>query len=254
VSDDELVYGQHAVAGLLDTDPGRVREVWLQRGRENRLADRLRRRYVDGSVPVHVLPRSRLDALFGDVRHQGVAVRAAAVPATDLRRIIAGLHPDSVLVLLDGVQDPRNLGAVLRTADAAGAMAVVYPRSRGVGLTPAARKTASGAAESVPVVEVANLSQAMARLAAAGVRLVGAAGDAARSLFDVDLSGPLGLVLGAEGSGLRRLTREHCDLLVRLPMAGRVSSLNVAVAAGVCLYEALRQRERRRGVVDQLGE
>jgi 23S rRNA (guanosine2251-2'-O)-methyltransferase len=247
---DELVYGQHAVAGLLDSAPARIREVWLQRGRDNHLSERLKRRYADGSVPVHVLPRPRLDALLGDARHQGVAVRASAAPAPDLRRIVAGLGTDGVLVLLDGVQDPRNLGAVLRTADAAGAAAVVYPRSRGVGLTAAARKTASGAAESVPLVEVANLSRAMARLAEAGVRLVGAAGDAAGSLFEADLSGPLALVLGAEGSGLRRLTRERCDLLVRLPMAGRVSSLNVAVAAGVCLYEALRQREQRRGAFD----
>ena len=242
MSGDELVYGQHAVAGLLDVDPGRVREVWLQRGRENRLAERLQRRFSGGGVPVHLLPRARLDALLGDVRHQGVAVRVAPAPEVDLRAVIAGLRADTMLVLLDGVQDPRNLGAVLRTADAAGAAAVIYPRSRGTGLTAAARKTASGAAERVPAIAVSNLSQAMGRLADAGVRLLGTAADAGLSLYDADLRGPLGLVLGAEDAGLRRLTRERCEQLVHLPMAGGVSSLNVAVAAGVCLYEVVRRR------------
>ncbi len=240
--DDEIIYGQHAVSSLLDTAPERVLEVWLQRGRDNRLSERLRRRFGDGSVPLHLLPRHRLDDLLGDARHQGVAVRARRAEAVDLRAVVAGVGPDTLLVLLDGVQDPRNLGAVLRTADAAGAAAVIYPRSRGVGVTAAARKTASGAAESVPAVAVANLARAMGELAAAGVRLVGTASEAPASLFETDLTGPLGLVLGSEDGGLRHLTRVHCDALMSLPMRGRVASLNVSVAAGVCLYEALRQR------------
>jgi len=244
--DDTIIYGQHAVASLLDTAPQRVLEVWLQDGRDNRLSRRLHARYASGAIPLHVLPRVRLDALLGGVRHQGVAVRAARGEAVDLDRLLAGVGTHTLLVLLDGVQDPRNLGAVLRSADGAGAGAVIVPRSRGVALTPAARKTASGAADSVPVVEVANLARAMSALAAAGVRLLGTAGDAARSVFETDLTGPLALVLGAEDAGLRRLTRARCDALMQIPMHGRVASLNVAVAAGVCLYEALRQRTRVR--------
>lgn len=240
--DDTIIYGQHAVASLLDTAPQRVLEVWLQDGRENRLSLRLRARYASGSIPLHVLARDRLDALLGGVRHQGVAVRAAPGEVVDLERVLAGVGPGTLLVLLDGVQDPRNLGAVLRSADGAGASAVIVPRSRGVSLTPAARKTASGAADNVPVVEVANLARAMTALAEAGVRLVGTSDDAARSVFETDLTGPVAVVLGAEDAGLRRLTRERCDDLMRIPMRGRVQSLNVSVAAGVCLYEALRQR------------
>lgn len=236
------MFGQHAVAAVLDAAPQRVREVWLQRGRDNRLAGRLRARFEGGAVPLHVLPRQRLDELWPGARHQGVAVRVAPAPVADLRAVASRVHPATLLVLLDGVHDPRNLGAVLRTAAAAGADAVLHPRSRGAGLTPAARKSAAGAAERVAVVEVANLARAMAELAAAGVRLVGADGAAPRELFDADLTGPLGLVLGAEDTGLRRLTREHCQELVRLPVADGVDSLNVSVAAGVCLYEALRQR------------
>jgi 23S rRNA (guanosine2251-2'-O)-methyltransferase len=243
---DTIIYGQHAVASLLDTAPQRVLEVWLQDGRDNRLSRRLHARYASGAIALHVLPRARLDALLGDVRHQGVAVRAARGEAVDLDRLLAGVGPHTLLVLLDGVQDPRNLGAVLRSADGAGAGAVIVPRSRGVALTPAARKTASGAADSVPVVEVANLARAMSALTAVGVRLLGTADDAPRSVFETDLTGPLALVLGAEDAGLRRLTRERCDALMQIPMHGRVASLNVAVAAGVCLYEALRQRTRRR--------
>jgi 23S rRNA (guanosine2251-2'-O)-methyltransferase len=239
---DDIVYGQHAVSSLLDTAPERVREVWLQRGRDNRLSRRIQARFASGSVPLHELPRARLDELLGDVRHQGVAVRAAPPRARDLRWVIERITPETVVVLLDGVQDPRNLGAVLRSADAAGALAVIYPRSRGVGLTAAVRKTASGAAESVPAVEVANLARAMGELADAGMRLVGAVADAPLSLFDCDLRGALGIVLGAEDAGVRRLTREHCNTLIHLPMRGRVRSLNVSVAAGICLYEALRQR------------
>lgn len=244
--DDEIVYGQHAVSALLDTAPQRVREVWLQRDRDNRLSERLRRRFQGGAVPMHVLSRRRLDELLDGARHQGVAVRVAPGAAVDLRAVLRGVDSQTLLVLLDGVQDPRNLGAVLRSAAAAGATGVIHPRSRGAGLTGAARKTAAGAAERIAVVEVANLARAMAALADAGVRLVGLDGAATGLLYDTDLTGPLALVLGAEDRGLRRLTRDACDERVALPMAPGVDSLNVSVAAGVCLYEALRQRRAAR--------
>ena len=230
------------MAGVLDTAAGRVREVWLQRGRDNQLSARLRKRFEGSDVPLHLLPRSRLDELLEGRRHQGVAVRVACGTSVHLKSVLRQIGPDTLLVLLDGVQDPRNLGAVLRSAAAVGAQAVIYPRSRGVGLTAAARKTAAGAADQVPAVEVANLARAMEDLSGVGVRLVGLAGEADAELFDTDLRGPLGLVLGAEDTGLRHLTREHCQQVVRLPMAAVVESLNVSVAAGVCLYEALRQR------------
>lgn len=237
-----MVYGQHAVAGVLDTGAERVREVWLQHGRENSLSARLRERFEGSEVPLHLLPRIRLDELLEGARHQGVAVRVTGGESVDLKSLIRRIGPDTLLVLLDGVQDPRNLGAVLRSAAAVGAQAVIYPRSRGVGLTSAARKTAAGAADRVPAVEVANLARAMEALARAGVSLVGLASEADVELFDTDLRDPLALVLGAEDTGLRRLTREHCQQLARLPMAAGMESLNVSVAAGVCLYEALRQR------------
>lgn len=242
---EELVYGQHAVAAVLASDPSRVLEVWLQRDRDTRLARDIQTRFAGGAVALHRLPRAQLDGLFPEARHQGVVVRARAPDGLDFKGLLARLpdhDPAPLLVVMDAVEDPHNLGAVLRTADAAGALAVLVPRSRGTGLTASARKVASGAAESVPVVQVANLARALEDLAQRGVRCVGAQAGAPTSLFDADLCGPLALVLGAEGRGLRALTARHCDLLVSLPMHGQVQSLNVSVSAGICLYEAVRQR------------
>jgi 23S rRNA (guanosine2251-2'-O)-methyltransferase len=189
----------------------------------------------------------RLRGMAGDAPHQGVVAVASHVDQSlSLDDVVAGVRPDTLLLLLDGVTDPRNLGACLRVADAAGVRAVIVPRDRSAGLTPAALKAAAGAAEAVPLIDVTNLARAMDALRDAGVRLVGAAGEAERSLFDVDLTGPVAWVLGAEGSGLRRLTRERCDALASIPIAGHVESLNVSVATGVCLYEAVRQRRAAR--------
>lgn len=243
--DLDIVYGQHAVTVLLDSAADRIVEIWLQRDRDSKLSKRLSQRFVGGSVPLHVLPRARLDAQFEGARHQGVVVRVRPGPRTDFKSLLRNLGPQTLLVLLDGVEDPHNLGAVLRSADGAGADAVIRPRSRGAGLTPVVRKVASGAAESVPLVEVANLARAMQELADAGVRLVGTDLSAEQSLYEADLDGPLGLVFGGEGQGLRRLTREHCAQLVALPMHGRVQSLNISVAAGICLFEVLRRRQSR---------
>ncbi len=241
----DIVYGQHAVTVLLESGADRILEIWLQRGRDTKLSKRLHKRFDGGSVVLHIFPRRQLDELFSGARHQGVVVRARPKQRLDFKSLLRNVGPRSLLVLLDGVEDPHNLGAVLRSADAAGAEAVIVPRSRGTGLTPVVHKVASGAAESMPVVEVANLARAMQELAAAGLRLVGTDQGAGQSLFEADLSGPLGLVFGAEGAGLRRLTREHCSELVSLPMRGRVTSLNISVAAGVCLFEVLRRRLAR---------
>jgi 23S rRNA (guanosine2251-2'-O)-methyltransferase len=194
---------------------------------------------------MHRTPRQQLDQLLPALRHQGAVARCHGAPRwseADLEVLLIGLpHPPLVLVL-DGIQDPHNLGACLRSADAAGVHAIVAPRDRAVGITPAVRKVASGAAETVPFVQVTNLARTLRHLQELGLWRVGAAGEAPVTLYEVDLRGPLALLLGAEGKGLRRLTREHCDTLVRIPMLGAVASLNVAVATGICLFEAQRQR------------
>ncbi len=238
----DLVYGQHAVDVLLDQGAERIVEIWLQQGRETKLAKRLQKRFANGAVPLHLLSRLALDGQFSGARHQGVVVRVRPGAKQSFKALLAGLNENSLLVILDGVEDPHNLGAVLRSADAAGADAVIIPRSRGVGLTAVVRKVASGAAESVPLVEVANLARAMAELAAAGVCLMGADHRAGVSLFEAQWRGAVALVFGAEGAGLRRLTLEQCTQTVALPMRGQVQSLNVSVAAGICLFEVLRRR------------
>jgi 23S rRNA (guanosine2251-2'-O)-methyltransferase len=240
-----IVYGVHAVKALLERHPGRVRQLWLQPGRDDARAAELRRLAALRGARVATRPAAELDRLAGGGAHQGVVAEvtpAAAHSEDDLEDIVRGAGRDTLLLVLDGVQDPQNLGACLRTADAAGVHAVVAPRDRAVGLTAAACKVAAGAAETVPFVQVTNLARALARLRRLGVWLVGTDADAETELHQADLKGPLAVVMGAEGTGMRRLTREACDFRVRLPMRGVVESLNVSVAAGVVLYEALRQR------------
>ncbi len=238
----DLVYGQHAVTVLLKTGADRITEVWLQEGRDTKLSKSLRGKFSDASVPLHVVPKQRLDGLFEGARHQGVVVRARPGTRTSFESLLDSIGPESLVVLLDGVEDPHNLGAVLRSSDGAGVDAVIIPRSRGTSLTPVVQKVASGAAESVALIEVANLSRAMQELSDAGVHLVGTDLSAETSLYAADLEGPVGLVFGAEGTGLRRLTKEHCAQLIYLPMRGQVQSLNISVAAGICLFEVVRRR------------
>jgi 23S rRNA (guanosine2251-2'-O)-methyltransferase len=186
-----------------------------------------------------------LDKLADGGRHQGVLAEVAARsgdPETQLEEALEAAGPTPLLLVLDGVQDPHNLGACLRSADAAGVAAVIAPRDRAAGLTPVVRKVAAGAAEAVPFVAVVNLARTLRELKERGLWLVGTDDSADKSLHDVDLTGPLALVMGSEGEGMRRLTRECCDQLVSIPMAGAVESLNVSVATGVVLFEAVRQR------------
>jgi 23S rRNA (guanosine2251-2'-O)-methyltransferase len=245
----ELVYGWHAVEALCERDPAGVTEIWVQQDRRDPRIERVVERAVHQGIALHRASRKALDRMTAHAPHQGVVVAYREVSsrggAEDLERLVAQAPAPVLLLVLDGVQDPHNLGACLRTADAAGARAVVIPRHRAAGLTAAARKAASGAAEAISLVRVTNLARSLSELRGAGVRVVGAAGEAAGSLYDADLTGPLAIVIGGEGRGLRRLTREHCDALVRIPTAGHTGTLNVSVAAGVCLFEALRQRTRR---------
>jgi len=230
---------------LLERSPGRVRRVLLAGGRDARRLDELRALAARAGVPVAEADDATLERLAAGVRHQGVVAEIAprAVdPETQLEEALEAAGAAPLLLVLDGVQDPHNLGACLRSADAAGVAAVIVPRDRAAGLTAAVRKVAAGAAETVPLVPVVNLARTLREFKARGVWLVGADDAAERTLYEADLTGPVALVLGSEGEGMRRLTRECCDQLVAIPMAGAVESLNVSVAAGVVLFEAVRQR------------
>ena len=250
VSDGELVYGIHPVEAVLNEDPSAIREVWIA-GRGDR-AVRLAERIEATGLTVLRCGREVLDRLAPGARHQGVMARVRSRAPADWNTVLDAVkaarredradESPPLLLVLDQVQDPRNLGACVRSAAAAGAAAVVVPRRRAAGLTGAVRRTAAGGAERVPLVEVPNLARALRDLAAQGVTIAGADPDATLPAWEADLAGPLALVLGAEEGGLRRLTREHCDHLVAIPMTEGGASLNVAVAAGILLYEALRQR------------
>lgn len=240
------VYGVHAVAALLAQRPGSIKKLLLARGARNPQLDGLIEKAVAAGIAVQTLPRAELDAINPDARHQGViaVVRAVSYERSEkaLPEFLAALSEPALLLVLDGVQDPHNLGACLRTADAAGVHALIMPRDRAAGITPVVHKVACGAVESVPIFTVTNLARTLRALREAGIWIYGASGDAGESLFSTDLLGPVALVLGSEGKGLRHLTREHCDHLLAIPMAGQVESLNVSVATGVLLFEARRQR------------
>jgi len=239
------IIGINPVEGALANDPLRVREVLIEQGARNprlaSLSDEARRL----GVRVHARPRAMLDKVAGDARHQGV-VAAYEAPAPlndhDLPELVERAGANAFFLVLDGVTDPHNLGACLRSAAAAGVTAVIVPRDRAVGITPVVRRASAGAADRVPLVAATNLARALRAMKDAGVWLTGLAGDAEKSLYEMDFKGPVALVLGSEGEGMRRLTREACDHVVRIPMPGVAESLNVSVAAGIVLFEALRQR------------
>lgn len=245
-----VVYGIHAVRALLLRQPQRVQRMWMAAGREasSRL-DELRALAQQAGVAVSAADPAELDALADGERHQGAVaaiVPPAGDPETQLEEALEALgDTPPLLLVLDGVTDPHNLGACLRSADAAGVAAVIVPRDRAAGMTPVVRKVAAGAAESVPLIAIVNLARTLRELKERGLWLVGTADEAPRTLYDVDLAGPTVLVMGSEGAGLRRLTREACDELVSIPMAGAVESLNVSVATGVALFEAVRQRRAK---------
>lgn len=246
MSGDHWVIGIHAVEAVLRKDRDRVRELLIADNRHDRRTGKLAALAREVGVSLRRVSRGELDALV-DGNHQGVAARceAAAVRTeNELPVFLASLSKPALLLVLDGVTDPHNLGACLRSADAAGVDAVIVPKDHCAPITPVVRKVASGAAETVPLFVVTNLARCLRTLQEAGLWLVGAAGEADAAIYDLDFTVPVALVLGAEGSGMRRLTREHCDYLASIPLAGSVSSLNVSVAAGVCLFEALRQRRR----------
>ncbi len=240
----DLVYGLHAVRAVIERAPERLLELWMAEPRQDARSRDLKERAQAAGFKVQLVGNESLAKLAGDVVHQGVVAAVRPLKPWDEEALMASVsaEPDPVLLVLDGVTDPHNLGACLRTADAAGVRAVILPKDRSASVDAVVRKVAAGAAELVPTVAVTNLARALSRLKENGVWVVGMDGQADQTLFAADLNRPLALVLGAEGLGLRRLTRDSCDFLVRIPMAGQVESLNVSVAAGVALFEAARQR------------
>ena len=240
----ERVYGLHAVRALLTHHAARVRRVLLARGREDQRTGALEQLARAAHVTVERVAADVLVRLVGEGVHQGVVAEIEPLPAWREEQLLEAVAAarDPLLLALDGVQDPHNLGACLRTADACGVLAVVVPRDRSAPLNATARKVAAGAAETTPVATVTNLARTLKLLKDAGLWIVGADASAEKPAAEVELTGPRVLVMGAEGLGLRELTRRHCDWLVRLPNFGAVESLNVSVATGMMLYEALRQR------------
>ncbi len=241
-----LAFGIHAVEAALKKSA--VSELWVdERQKPNPRLKKVLDLANRGQVKIVRRPREELDKLTNGERHQGVLAhliqQTTAVKQEDLMSLLDELDHPPFLLVLDGVTDPHNLGACLRSANAAGVDAVIVPKDNAVGMTPVVRKVACGAAEDTPFYQVTNLARTLRDLQQAGVWLIGAAGETDGDIYQTDLKGPLALVMGAEGKGMRRLTREHCDLLVKIPMAGTVESLNVSVATGVCLFEALRQRQ-----------
>ncbi|MBS0322406.1 MAG: 23S rRNA (guanosine(2251)-2'-O)-methyltransferase RlmB [Proteobacteria bacterium] len=244
MAETRIIHGFHAIVAKLRHSAESIKEIHVAEGRrDGRMADLLRAAEQAG---LRVMPTSvaRLDGMAGTTRHQGVVARIdARQHHLTVDDVLEGLTTPPLLLVLDGIQDPHNLGACLRVADGAGAHAVIAPRDRAVGLNATAIKVASGAADTVPYVVVTNLARTLRELKERDIRVVGAAGDAGNNLYSVDQRGPLAWVLGAEGDGLRRLTRDTCDELISIPMRGSVESLNVSVASGVCLFETLRQRQ-----------
>ena len=245
----DTAYGYHAVESLIRREPRRVAALHVQADRQDKRMQALCELSRNQGVSVLSCSKSELDELVSG-RHQGVvavldqaaeAEAGGSMSEADLSEHLSKVTAPLILIL-DGVTDPHNLGACLRSADAAGVTAVIFPKDKSADVNDVARKVASGAAETVPWVRVTNLARTIESLKQAGVWVIGTDGDAEESLYEQDLSGPCAMVLGSEGAGMRRLTRDLCDFVVKLPMAGSVSSLNVSVAAGVCLFEAVRQR------------
>jgi 23S rRNA (guanosine2251-2'-O)-methyltransferase len=239
----KLIFGFHAVTARIRHEASTVDEIYIDANRHDRRMGELIKAAKAANVRIIQADDQRLDAMVGSRRHQGVIAKAGEISlARNLDELLDAIEGPPLLLLLDGVTDPHNLGACLRVADGAGAHAVIAPKDRAVGLNATAAKVASGAAESVPYITVTNLARTMRELQERDIWLTGTTEDAESSIYEVDFTGGSALVMGSEGEGLRRLTRENCDRLVHLPMLGSVESLNVSVASGVCLYEARRQR------------
>ena len=248
MSSPRILFGFHAITVRMKTAPKSVIELHVEANRRDARMRSFADRARDAGIKIVETDGERLDKLAGTSRHQGVVARVehVAMPHS-LDEVVESIEGPPLLLVLDGVTDPHNLGACLRVADGAGAHAIVAPKDHAVGVNATVAKVASGAAETVPYIMVTNLARTLNELKDFDIRVIGTSDDAELTLYDVDLTGPVAFVLGSEGDGMRQLTRKTCDQLVRIPMAGAVESLNVSVAAGVCLFEALRQRMKAAG-------
>lgn len=242
---DNLLIGIHSVDSALSRVPGQLCSITIAQECRNPRVLELRERAREAGIKVLTEARGVIDRRCDDQRHQDVIADFEATNVgteKDLDRLLDSVDGAPLVLVLDGVQDPHNFGACLRTAEAAGVDLVILPKDRSASLTPVARRSASGAAEVLPILFVTNLARVLRQLKDRGIWLAGTADSSGQDLYQANLAGPLGLVMGSEGKGMRRLTAEHCDFHLRIPMQGSVSSLNVSVATGVCLYEVLRQR------------
>jgi 23S rRNA (guanosine2251-2'-O)-methyltransferase len=242
-----LTFGLHAVEALLKKQPERITSLFLLQDRQDKKIQSIADLAKQKNIRIEFHSRRELDHLANGENHQGViAIMHSAKKQTEhnLESLLESLQEPAFLLILDGVQDPHNLGAILRTADAAGVHAVIAPKDKAVGITATVSKVACGAAETVPFIQVTNLARTLEMLKEKNIWVYGAAGEAEKTIYQTKLTGAIAMVLGAEGDGLRRLTRDLCDVLLNIPMQGSVSSLNVSVAAGVFLFEAVRQRKQ----------
>ena len=247
--DSQWIAGINAVASAIEHDAGNVREVLVEAGAKNARLVEIEGNARRMGIDVRKVAQQALDGVAGGLRHQGVAARYAAAKTWDeheLEGLVEAAGGRALVLVLDGVQDPHNLGACLRSAAAAAVTAVVIPKDKAVQVNATVRKTSAGAADTIPVIRATNLARVLRDLQKLGVWIHGLEGDADASLYDLDMTGNVALVLGGEGDGMRRLTREHCDSLVRIPMPGEFESLNVSVATGVALFEAVRQRQGKK--------
>lgn len=239
------IYGLHSVQAALDYSPGKIKTAWADGSRKDKHLTKIISDLSALGIQSEQTDKKKLDRFAEGNNHQGIVIEIempGELTETDLKTAVENLSSTALFLVLDNVQDPHNLGACLRTADATGVHGVIITKDNATGITPTVCKVASGAAETVPVYQVTNLSRTLRWLKEQGLWIIGAAGETTQNIYQTDLTSPIALVVGAEGKGLRRLTKEQCDVLVSLPMLGSVESLNLSVATGVLLYETLRQR------------
>lgn len=249
MTDKHYSFGLHSVLALLQRQPERVLRIQVQAERQDKKINEITKLAKELGIPITMSSRAEMDKQTADANHQGVIAhceKQSVFSEADLYAYLEKLNEPAFILILDGVQDPHNLGACFRSADAAGVHVIVAPKDKATGITPVVSKVACGAAETVPFAQVTNLARTMEALKEKGIWIYGAAGEATQTLYQTDLTGSVAIVLGAEGDGMRRLTREHCDGLINIPMRGFVSSLNVSVATGVFLFEVQRQRQQPR--------
>lgn len=238
-----IIYGFHAIESMIINDAKNVTVVWLDKNRRDKRSQQIAELLKKHGIKHKLVPRNFLDKQTNNTKHQGIIAEYKGESSPKEISIEEILKKESVfLLILDGVKDPHNLGAILRSANAVGVDAVIVPKDKAVGLTPVVRKIASGAVENTPLIQVTNLTQVLNKLKIENVWCIGTDGEAKKEIYEADFTGRIAVIMGSEDKGLRRLTRENCDVLVKIPMKGIVESLNVSVATGVVLFEALRQR------------